>query len=451
MEFHYPGYNYLGPGTNLQKKKKPINKLDLAAKRHDEEYAVYQKKNVPNFDIYTRGSAADNRFLNKIDKLPWSMERDIASVAFRLKRQANKLFGRSDVESIIKKRKIVRKLINLRNLKYTMLGKRRRLFRRNRRFRRRTRPRASFFKKVMNIINPVRTYSNLHFYRAIGRINSMNFMHLTAFSSAGPILRPPTSFTAITEAITYALGLTDRSDPLNWDAGDTYYIKQSYVWKLSNNSNVRMRATLYYITIKENTPLQPFTQILDSDFWDNTEIFPNNATVDAVAADTSTAFSPNMYSPLNYNPLNDKTLKQHLSRKFSITKGKTMTFEPGQTKILKYKKRAKRFTYPDLFDDSNASIDFPRGTVFPVLMYTGDILAGTKTPADLVGPYTVTASGVNKGDWSYQMNSYFTVQTKFSNDIRKYISNQNDTGLRESTAGDLTCFGFDNNAAVSAV
>lgn len=40
-EMHWPTYNYLGPGTKLNKNKKPINKLDEAAKEHD----IYYEKN----------------------------------------------------------------------------------------------------------------------------------------------------------------------------------------------------------------------------------------------------------------------------------------------------------------------------------------------------------------------------------------------------------------------
>lgn len=43
FELHSPGYNYLGPGTNLQlkieKDVQPINKLDAAAKEHDIAYS----------------------------------------------------------------------------------------------------------------------------------------------------------------------------------------------------------------------------------------------------------------------------------------------------------------------------------------------------------------------------------------------------------------------------
>ncbi|KAE9530069.1 hypothetical protein AGLY_011531 [Aphis glycines] len=37
-ELHWPGYNYLGPGIKLEKNKKPINKLDEAARDHDYFY-----------------------------------------------------------------------------------------------------------------------------------------------------------------------------------------------------------------------------------------------------------------------------------------------------------------------------------------------------------------------------------------------------------------------------
>ena len=42
-EFHWPGYQYLGPGTHLQKRLKRrdpgINRLDRIAKQHDIDYS----------------------------------------------------------------------------------------------------------------------------------------------------------------------------------------------------------------------------------------------------------------------------------------------------------------------------------------------------------------------------------------------------------------------------
>ena len=43
IEFHWPGYQYLGPGTKLEKRLKRgdpgINRLDKIAKQHDIDYA----------------------------------------------------------------------------------------------------------------------------------------------------------------------------------------------------------------------------------------------------------------------------------------------------------------------------------------------------------------------------------------------------------------------------
>lgn len=46
-EIHWPGYNYLGPFTDLEKHKKPINELDKAAMEHDYFYKEHK-------DIETR-------------------------------------------------------------------------------------------------------------------------------------------------------------------------------------------------------------------------------------------------------------------------------------------------------------------------------------------------------------------------------------------------------------
>ena len=43
IEFHWPGYQYMGPGTHLEKRLKHgdpgINRLDRIAKQHDIEYS----------------------------------------------------------------------------------------------------------------------------------------------------------------------------------------------------------------------------------------------------------------------------------------------------------------------------------------------------------------------------------------------------------------------------
>ncbi len=41
-EIHWPGYNYLGPFTDLEKNKKPVNELDKAAMEHDYFYKEHK-------------------------------------------------------------------------------------------------------------------------------------------------------------------------------------------------------------------------------------------------------------------------------------------------------------------------------------------------------------------------------------------------------------------------
>lgn len=66
IEFHLPGYQYLGPGTHLAKRLRRgdpgINRLDRIAKRHDIAYSrarTIQDK-----------WAADKVMVNAIDRLP---------------------------------------------------------------------------------------------------------------------------------------------------------------------------------------------------------------------------------------------------------------------------------------------------------------------------------------------------------------------------------------------
>ena len=66
IEFHVPGYQYLGPGTKLKKglaRGDPgINRLDRIAKQHDIDYA--RAKNLQDKWI------ADTRMIKSINKLP---------------------------------------------------------------------------------------------------------------------------------------------------------------------------------------------------------------------------------------------------------------------------------------------------------------------------------------------------------------------------------------------
>ena len=66
IEFHWPGYQYMGPGTHLKKRLKRgdpgINRLDRISKQHDIDYS----KSKTLQDKWK----ADTKMIRAIDKLP---------------------------------------------------------------------------------------------------------------------------------------------------------------------------------------------------------------------------------------------------------------------------------------------------------------------------------------------------------------------------------------------
>ena len=64
VEFHWPGYQYMGPGSHLQKRLKRgdpcINRLDRIAKQHDIDYS--RAKNLSD------KHAADLKMIKAIDR-----------------------------------------------------------------------------------------------------------------------------------------------------------------------------------------------------------------------------------------------------------------------------------------------------------------------------------------------------------------------------------------------
>ena len=65
MEFHWPGYQYMGPGTHFEKRlargDPSINRLDRIAKAHDIDYD--KAKNLQDKWV------ADRKMIAKIDQL----------------------------------------------------------------------------------------------------------------------------------------------------------------------------------------------------------------------------------------------------------------------------------------------------------------------------------------------------------------------------------------------
>ena len=66
IEFHWPGYQYMGPGTHLKKRlargDPGINRLDRISKQHDIDYS--KSKNLQD------KWKADTKMIRAIDKLP---------------------------------------------------------------------------------------------------------------------------------------------------------------------------------------------------------------------------------------------------------------------------------------------------------------------------------------------------------------------------------------------
>ena len=66
IEFHWPGYQYMGPGTHLEKRLKRgypgIYRLDRIAKQHDIDYS--RARNIQD------KSKADDKMIRAINTLP---------------------------------------------------------------------------------------------------------------------------------------------------------------------------------------------------------------------------------------------------------------------------------------------------------------------------------------------------------------------------------------------
>ena len=69
VEFHWPGYNYMGAGTRLKKRlksgDKPINRLDRLALQHDVKYGMARR--------FRDKTLADKTMIREIEKFGKSM------------------------------------------------------------------------------------------------------------------------------------------------------------------------------------------------------------------------------------------------------------------------------------------------------------------------------------------------------------------------------------------
>lgn len=85
IEFHVPGYQFLGPGTKLKKRlargDKGINRLDRIARQHDIDYS--RAKGIED------KWAADTKMVKAIDRLPGkkSMTERLARKVIQMKKR----------------------------------------------------------------------------------------------------------------------------------------------------------------------------------------------------------------------------------------------------------------------------------------------------------------------------------------------------------------------------
>ena len=82
IEFHWPGYQYMGPGTHLAKRLKRgdpgINRLDRIAKQHDIDYS--KARNLAD------KHRADRKMIKGIQKLKKrTLTEDAAKLAMKTK------------------------------------------------------------------------------------------------------------------------------------------------------------------------------------------------------------------------------------------------------------------------------------------------------------------------------------------------------------------------------
>ena len=79
VEFHWPGYQYMGPGTKLEKRLKRgdpgINRLDRLAKQHDIDYCratshkdklIADRKMVAGIDRFPGKKTMTEKIVKKI-------------------------------------------------------------------------------------------------------------------------------------------------------------------------------------------------------------------------------------------------------------------------------------------------------------------------------------------------------------------------------------------------
>lgn len=482
MPLHFPGYNWLGPGTDIVKAAAPVNSLDNKARLHDLHYDSYTKQG--NNQYYWRDSRADRNFLRRI-KNERSPEAWIAWWLFNQKRiftlpldTVEQQLGKRKKMSLedygfrpVKRTRPVRRersktpvlmisdrpwkqvhnnnLANNNNMARFRRNARRHIRRIRKKFRKGRGKKETLFKKVMSIINPTRTLMSRKIDRAFGTMNAADYIslgyHVDNFSGNYAEYCPG-SFGVITEGLTNTQVKSGANSIINWHASERYYWKEKHLWRISNNSNVTMKFSVYYIKHKGSTDKSIQQTLLDNTAWDalgSTEYYSSTGLTPSTR---NTHASKDFSSEPQYNAFTDRYLKTQMQERFSIKKGKSMILNPGQTTSVTYNKRKlRKCDMNTLWHENDLAYTYPRGAVEVYIRYEGDILPG---PDDQKSPDTAdTYAGINRGDVTIDHRFTVTCMQKLNPYSTKYIVN---TGENESD-GPLKVFGFDNNAAAVAI
>lgn len=441
---HYPGYNYLGPGTDPKRRKLPVNDLDAAAQRHDIGYAEIGPSSYYTYNQYDENFlnaiSGDQSLPGRISKLAFKTKKVLAPRSAELRARARAFYNKKRMPYVSSRRRRrvlpgrrianrrFRRGIPLRTRTPRMVIRKRRTFSRSRsRFRPR---RKTLFQKVISIIRPTRLYSKLSYGRVAGIANRRTFLDLGYHTGIGPAVEknlfcdPPFLVAAVTNAL-----------PTAYSSAQDYYIHSAHrTIRLSNNSNVAIDLNYrIYKNIRDKSSRITPLEVVNS--FDSTDWLLNNGTLDGIVA-TSTY---NLSTYRNFNLLALPFIRRRLSMFFKIYKKHTVHMKPGETVTFKLAHRKPRIWNNDHMTEVAGSTGSLAGWTKGIIIdWTGDVLPSTAG---------ATVSGTNAGDLAWELSDVVRVSEREDEHSTMYAT-LDSNGV--SGTG-LTTFGPDNNAAVAAV
>lgn len=283
--FHYPGYNYCGPGTVIEGKEgpEPINEIDSACRDHD---------NDPNFS-YIYFNSADEQLIREVEKHRRvdSLASDTISSMFR----AKKLIAPRKVITESKGEDLPSNVISTnanRRTKASSLGS---MYKRKRNpySRRRLGPKAKRHRRASRKIysskknrgsKARRGGASAQFKKHVIAALQADQMYINTTGVTYQLAAAEKSFwidphyhVYATRASTADRGLAGNqrllaiattlfgAAPSN--VGDKYLLRSGLeTFRISNFSNTKMSMKIYYITCKDHTATIPITHFDDGAF-----------------------------------------------------------------------------------------------------------------------------------------------------------------------------------------